>query len=140
MEWKNEYSLGIQEIDDQHKMLLHSFSVIENAIHLKQGWSSTHYSIIALKELALMHFAFEEALMRLFGYPATQEHQLAHRHFLDTLDVMVNKSIRNLEDTNLLAFLKEWVTKHINGSDKDYARHIFSGASVVRTDTVTDIS
>lgn len=134
MEWKNEYSLGIQEIDDQHKMLLHSFSVIENAIRLKQGWSSTHYSIVELKELALMHFAFEEAMMRLFGYPEAKEHRITHKNFLDTLDAMVNKSIRNSADTKMLAFLKEWLTKHINGSDKDYARHILSGASVVRAD------
>jgi len=134
MEWKSEYSLGIKEIDAQHKKLLGSFTAIENAINLKQGWSGTHYCIIELKELALMHFAFEEAIMRLFGYSETEEHSINHRNFMRRLEDIVNKSIRHSADAEMLVFLKKWLTEHINGSDKDYARFILSGASVVRAD------
>lgn len=133
MEWKSDYSLGIQEIDDQHRMLLRSFSTIKEAIQLEQGWSSTHCSIMELKELALMHFTLEESLMRLFGYPETEEHRSTHKHFLVTLDDILNMSIRKSADSKMLALLQDWLTEHILGTDKDYARHILSGAAIVRT-------
>ena len=75
MEWKNEYSVGILEIDDQHKLLLRSFTEIEESIRLGEGWSNTHYAILELNQLARMHFTFEEAIMHLFGYPETEAHQ-----------------------------------------------------------------
>jgi hemerythrin len=135
LEWKEEYSLGIQEIDDQHQALLHSFTEIEQAINSRQKWSNTHYSIVALKEFALMHFAFEEALMRLFGYPETDDHRSTHVRFLATIEDILNSSIRRSADQEMLALLHEWLTKHILGSDKQYARYILAGASVVRSDT-----
>ena len=39
MEWKDEYSMGILEIDNQHRLLLRSISVIEESIRLNQGWT-----------------------------------------------------------------------------------------------------
>ncbi|MCX7150158.1 MAG: hemerythrin family protein [Rhodocyclales bacterium] len=133
MKWKNEYSLGIQEIDDQHRLLLSSFSVIEEAIKLKQGWSNVHYSIIGLKELARMHFTFEEALMRLFAYPEAKEHRSDHEYFFVRLAAIENNSLRNSTENELLEFLREWLTIHILQTDMGYARHILSGASVVRS-------
>jgi len=135
MEWKNEYSLGIKEIDDQHKMLLCSFSILKEAIETEQAWSATHYRIVELRDLAIVHFTVEEAMMRLFGYTATEEHRTTHEHFLIRLDDILNMSIRSSADEEMLKLLKEWLTMHILGSDKDYARHILSGASVVRTGT-----
>lgn len=133
MKWKNEYSLGIQEIDDQHRLLLSSFSVIEEAINLKQGWSNVHFSILGLKELASMHFTFEEALMRLFSYPEAKAHRGDHEYFFARLAEIENHSLRNSAERELLEFLREWLTSHILHTDADYARYILSGASVVRS-------
>jgi hypothetical protein len=33
MEWKDEYSIGILEIDDQRRLLMNGFSVIEDYNH-----------------------------------------------------------------------------------------------------------
>ena len=133
MKWKNEYSLGIQEIDAQHRLLLTSFAVIEEAIKLKQGWSNVHFSIVGLKELARMHFTFEEALMRLFAYPEAKEHRSDHEYFFARLAEIENNSLRNSTERELLDFLQEWLTNHILDTDAGYARHILSGASVVRS-------
>jgi len=134
MKWKNEYSLGIQEIDNQHKQLLHSFSVIEDAINLNPGreWASIHYSIVELQHLARMHFSFEESLMRLFGYPKTKEHSSEHEYFFVKIREIESHSIRNSMELEMLEFLRVWLTKHILGIDRDYARHILSGAVIVR--------
>ena len=133
MEWKDEYSVGIQEIDNQHKQLLRSFSEIEESIRLKQGWSDIHYAIVGLIQAARMHFSFEEAMMRLFGYPGLEFHLKEHRSFFDSLDAIERRSLKLSAETEMVRFLLEWLKKHMLGSDKGYAVHIFSGAQVVKS-------
>jgi len=133
MEWKDEYSVGILEIDNQHKLLLRSFSVIEESLKLNQGWSTTHYAIDELIQLARMHFAFEETLMRMYGYPGLDVHQREHQHFFAKLDDIERLSLEKHVEMEMVDFLREWVTTHILGSDQGYAKYIFSGAQVVRS-------
>src|ERR1035437_10171856 len=91
--WKNEYSLGILEIDNQHKSLIHCFASIEASIKAGHTWSSTHFNIVSLKEVARFHFSCEEALMRLFGYPDIEEHSSQHEHFFTFLAEIENNSL-----------------------------------------------
>jgi hemerythrin len=132
MKWKDEYSVGILEIDDQHKLLLRSFSAIVESISLDQGWSNTHYAIVKLNQLAHMHFSFEEAMMRMFGYPETEAHQKEHQNFFAKLDSIESRLLKKPADVEMVQFLRGWLTTHILGSDRGYAKYIFSGAQVVR--------
>ena len=133
MEWKDEYSVGVSEIDNQHKLLLKSFSAIEESINLNQGWSNTHYAIVELIQLARIHFSLEEAMMRMFGYPGTDAHQKEHEHFFAKLDSIERHSLKKTTKVEMIQFLKDWLTKHILDSDKGYANHIFSGAKLVQS-------
>lgn len=133
MEWKDKYSVGILEIDDQHKLLLRSFTALEEAIKLNQGWSNTHYAILDLIQLARMHFSFEEAIMRMFAYPGMEAHQKEHQSFFAKLGSIERHSLKKSADVEMVQFLRGWLTTHILGSDRGYAHHIFSGAQVVRS-------
>ncbi|OIR15907.1 bacteriohemerythrin [mine drainage metagenome] len=133
MEWKDEYSVGILEIDDQHKLLLRSFTAIEESIRLDQGWSNTHYAILDLNQLARMHFTFEEAIMHMFGYPETEAHQNEHQQFFSRMASIERHSLKKSAEVEMVQFLRSWLTMHILGSDRGYAKHIFSGAQVVRS-------
>lgn len=133
MEWKDEYSVGVSEIDNQHKLLLRSFSAIEESINLNQGWSNTHYAIIELIQFARIHFSFEEAMMRMFDYPETDAHQKEHEHFFVKLDSIERHSLKKTAKVEMVQFLQDWLTKHILDRDKGYANHIFSGATVVKS-------
>lgn len=130
-EWKEEYSVGIVEIDNQHKQLLRSFSILEESAKLNQGWSNTHYATVELRQLAYMHFSFEEAMMRMFGYPGTEAHQKEHLHFFDSLNKIERAALKKSADVEMIQFLQGWLVKHLLGSDKGYAKHICSGAKVV---------
>ena len=48
MKWNEEYSLGIEEIDSQHKELLRLFSIVQDEVRTEQRWSSIHYSIVEI--------------------------------------------------------------------------------------------
>ena len=131
MHWRDEYSLGIAEIDSQHKQLIGSFGAIEDAIRQGQRWSSIYFLIAELKDFARFHFACEEALMRLFGSPELRLHTVEHAHFFRFLAEIEKNSISQSIEKDLVEFLRVWMTKHIVGSDKGFARHILSGAAVV---------
>jgi len=140
MEWKDEYSVGILEIDNQHKLLLRSFSVIEETIKLDQDWSNTHYAIVELIQLTRTHFSFEEALMRMFGYLETKAHQKDHQYFMVRLHRLERHAMNKSSEINMVQFLQDEVMAHILDKDKSFAKHLFSGAQVIKSGSSRDAS
>jgi len=130
MHWRDEYSLGIPEIDNQHKTLIGLFDAIEEAVKQGESWSTTYFHIAELRDFARFHFACEEALMRVFDFPDSSLHTAEHTHFLKFLSEMENNSLRKSVEKDLVKLLRSWVTKHIVGSDRDFSRHVLSGAAV----------
>lgn len=130
MHWRDEYSLGIPEIDNQHKTLIGLFDAIEEAVKQGESWSTTYFHIAELRDFARFHFACEEALMRVFDFPDSSLHTAEHTHFLKFLSEMENSSLRKSVEKDLVKLLRSWVTKHIVGSDRDFSRHVLSGAAV----------
>ena len=139
MEWKDDYSIGILEIDDQHKLLMRGFSAIEEAIVRNSGWSDTHYAIVELIKTAHMHFTFEEALMRIFGFPGTKPHQKEHERFFAKLDNIERLALKETAKIEIVTFMQDWLATHILANDRAYAKHILSGAQLVRSGPVSFI-
>ncbi len=130
MHWRDEYSLGILEIDNQHKTLIGFFDAIEEAIRQGKTWSTIYFHIAELRDFARFHFTCEEALMRLFTFPDINLHTAEHTHFLKFLSEMENNSLRKSVEKDLVKLLRSWLTKHIVGSDRDFSHHVLSGLSV----------
>lgn len=124
MEWKPEYSVGIDEIDSQHKILLNHFSTIEKHIRNNDGWSGVHFAIVNLRLFAERHFFAEETLMAIFGYPGAKDHTEAHQNFFQRLDEIEQKALREDATPELLHFLRYWLLEHIMESDRGYGRLI----------------
>lgn len=124
MEWTPDYSVGIAEIDRQHKVLLEHFSIIEGQIRSGNSWSDLHLAIVRLRDFAECHFFAEETLMAMFAYPGADDHAKAHRSFFERLDTMEHKAIREDVAPELLHFLRYWLIDHILGADRDYGRTI----------------
>jgi hemerythrin len=131
MEWRPEYCVGIEEIDNQHRTLVSHFTRVEEAINEDKGWSDLHFALHALAEYAKYHFHFEESLMRLFGFDGVEQHALQHKFYADKLSKKLTKTLNSDIEHEVLQMLGDWVINHINGSDVEYVQHIKSGASVV---------
>ena len=86
--------------------------------------------IAELRDYARFHFACEEALMRVFNFADITLHAAEHAHFLKFLSEMENSSLRKSMENDLVRQLRSWVTKHIVGSDRDFSRHVLSGAAI----------
>jgi hemerythrin len=123
--WKAEYSVGIDEIDDQHKMLIDCIANLERSIEdndEKQRWTAIHYAIVQLSDYTRIHFSVEESLMRILDYPQRETHIAQHKVFVSFLQDIQRKSItRDVTEDQIARFLRDWLLMHISNEDKNYA-------------------
>jgi len=68
-EWSDVLSVGIDEIDSQHKALVYLVNEMHEAIHQRHGTDVTRDVLYKLADYTKIHFAVEETLMRILGYP-----------------------------------------------------------------------
>lgn len=122
VEWSNELSVGIEEIDAQHKVLVDLLNQIHEAIQQRQGAEITGEIIERLREYTRIHFAVEESLMRILHYPEYERHKEEHDRLIDQLNGFRDKleSGKSSISFELAHFLKVWLTKHIMEADKRY--------------------
>ncbi|MCX7066579.1 MAG: bacteriohemerythrin [Methylococcales bacterium] len=130
VEWSDELSVGIEEIDEQHKVLVNLVNRLfdETVVH-QAGTSAVMEEILhELIEYTVIHFAVEESLFRIFHYPATETHT-RHHDELKAQVLDIQKKVKQGEaslNTELLMFLKRWLTNHILQEDKLYAPFLLS--------------
>jgi hemerythrin len=122
IEWSNELSVGIEEIDAQHKVLVDLLNQIHEAIQQRQGAEATGEIIERLGEYTRIHFAVEESLMRILHYPEYERHKEEHDQLIEQLNGFRAKleSGKGSISFELAHFLKVWLTKHIMEADKRY--------------------
>lgn len=126
--WADDFSVGIQEIDEQHKVLVGLLNELHAAIVGHRGSAECRRILDRLVEYTRVHFAVEESLMRILGYPDYENHK--HEH--EKLAVQVADLLQKLDtgkaaiSFELLHFLKVWLTKHICESDKRYGSHFIA--------------
>lgn len=124
MQWKDEYSVGVAEIDNQHKGFIDLFSTIDNAIGNRERWSEVFFKLEQLREHARFHFAVEESLMRMHSYPNLAEHIEQHKHFLAKLDQLQMTTLSRQVTMDTIQYLRSWYAEHMKVADHDYVRYI----------------
>lgn len=132
MEWKDEYSMGIEEIDTQHRELISLFNRIVTNANSGARWDAVHYQVMDLRRFAEFHFEFEEGLMRMYGYRDLEEHARTHREFFTRLNEIELPANKDYVQKEMLRFLDDWLMKHILVADKSYALYILLGAGIVK--------
>lgn len=120
IEWSNALSVGVTEIDDQHKELIKMLNKLNTAIHGGWGKETRKEVIDKLVEYTRVHFTTEESVMSIAGYPDVEAHKKKHQDLLLKVKDYVNKYEKNpnASSYDLLFFLKQWLTEHIIKSDK----------------------
>jgi len=122
MEWKKEYSIGIREIDEQHKAVIECISDIEQAV-ARYDRRSVDAAIVRLVDLAHAHFTLEESLMRILDYPGLEEHADDHKQFSAHLRMLQERFLTTAVFHDRIESLQEWWDAHVQEHDKSYALH-----------------
>lgn len=124
VEWTDNLSVGIEEIDAQHKLLVQLINRLYDETIVHQPDAQVLDNILnQLVEYTVIHFAVEESLFRIFDYPAAETHT-HHHDDLKNQVLALQKKVRSGEasvNTELLLFLKGWLQHHILEEDKLYS-------------------
>lgn len=136
MEWKDEFSVGIPEIDAQHQTLAGCIALLEDAVTSQQRWLAVHSALVRLSDFVRIHFAVEESLMHIHGYPELSRHIDEHRQFAAKLTALQAGSLRVDVSGEMVAFIQKWLREHIMTSDKHYAAYLpIAGVVVLAADS-----
>lgn len=123
MEWSDDFSVSINEIDDQHKVIVNLINEVDEAAKSTDEHEKLAHVLQELINYTKTHFVVEESLMRILKYPDYEEHKKQH----DKLLYRVNRFQEQFDRGNTLVtkelhyFLHDWWIKHIQGTDKAYS-------------------
>ena len=128
IEWSDDLSVGIEEIDQQHRALVGILNEFHDAIHHHKGTAVASQILKRLADYTLIHFAVEEGMMRLLDYPGYAEHKAEHDDLIEEIQMLSSKleSGKKSVSFELIHFLKGWITNHIQESDREYIPHFVS--------------
>ncbi|MQX35583.1 bacteriohemerythrin [Roseospira navarrensis] len=120
--WQESYSVGVPELDSQHKGLIDLINRLsrEPANSDLMGWIFAE-----LEAYTKDHFATEEALLKRAGYPDLKTHRREHAAFERWLSAVrqtyaVGVASPSMLSESVNAFLRDWLVRHILGSDMAY--------------------
>ena len=122
-EMKEEYKIGIKEIDEQHERL---FQIAEKAYTLLTNefivdkYDGIVEILDELTEYAKLHFTYEEEYMQEIGHKMMFSQKIDHHDFIVMLeDINLDEIDDNQEDAimNILTYLGDWLVKHILEKD-----------------------
>ena len=122
-EWKENFSVGISEMDEQHKKMVGILNRLYEA--MKAGKASKELTSIVdeMIDYTKYHFGSEEKLMEKHNYAGLASQKDEHAAFvkksLEFQDQIT--SGRLAVSIEVMNFLKDWWTNHILISDKKYS-------------------
>jgi hemerythrin len=117
--WKSAYEIGINEIDEQHKVLLGFINKLEEFKTSENKDEILRDVLFNGVEHTKAHFASEESFMEVIDYPKLAQHKLQHEIFIKEAVGILQKLNMNINAVeNLHNLLKDWFVNHIMEHDR----------------------
>ena len=123
--WKEEYSVNINDFDEEHKKLFELGSKLYDLVKLKDMdiYDEILTVLGELEDYTLGHFDHEEGVMQQHEYPGLSEHRSHHQAFVNKLKELKSKDIDAAQSKitmEMLVFIADWISVHILKIDKKY--------------------
>jgi hemerythrin-like metal-binding protein len=122
MTWSDKLSVGVKSLDDQHTVLIETLNELHAAMMKGQARAVAGKLLHTLVDYTRDHFAAEEAMMEVAKYPALPVHRLKHKELTKQVEEYVARFEKGdiTLSVQLLDFLSNWLTTHIQGDDQKY--------------------
>ena len=124
--WTEEFTTGIESIDDQHSHLVDLVNKFEEAGRRGKGSRVMSEILNDLVGYTQEHFAHEEKIMEECGFPGLKEHTACHRQLLQKIERFQHEfsAEGRRVTTDVRELLGFWVRSHILQDDMAYAKHL----------------
>lgn len=126
IEWNQGFSVGIAEMDNQHKQLVNLLNDLYSAMQSKKSSETIGKVLNKLISYTEKHFSDEEEFMRKYSYPGIGSQIKEHTAFADKVLKFKGDydTGRTSISVSVTSFLKDWLVNHISISDKKYGDYI----------------
>ena len=132
LQWKEEYEVGVAEIDEQHQKLIdianRVYELMRNELALDK-YDQIVEILQELKEYTVYHFHFEEGLMQKAKYKKRFSHKILHQNFLAQVEAVDLSAVDENQDAYLVQimdFIANWLIDHIVGEDKKVGQSVLA--------------
>lgn len=123
IKWTTEYSVGVEEFDEEHRHIFKLINNLEDAISVGQGEEVLAAVFDELLAYTESHFHHEEEMLREINFPGYGTHKAEHEK-LSTKVADLNKDRDYVFPDNVSEFLRDWIGNHILGTDKEYGSYV----------------
>ncbi len=129
--WNASFETGVSKMDAQHVKLVGMVNDLYRAMRQQKAKEVMNGIVDGLISYTAKHFKDEEVVMERAGYPDIDKHKEIHVSLVSkVLEVQKNlHSGQGAVGMDLLNFLKDWLVKHIKGTDKKYGAFITKNQS-----------
>lgn len=122
-DWKDVYSVGVEDMDNQHKVLIDAINRLHDAMKSGKAKEMQKKILDELISYTNTHFTAEEKIMAQHSYPGLPEQKKQHQHFVVKLNGFQEdyKSGKLMLSLEMMKFLRDWLSNHILKIDKQYS-------------------
>ncbi|MFX1484594.1 MAG: bacteriohemerythrin [Promethearchaeota archaeon] len=121
IEWDDSLSVGVNLIDEQHKMLIKRIKDLSDAVNSGMGAVEIGKTLDFMIDYTDFHFSTEEKHMTTLGYPGYDNHKEQHENFKLTLKDMITEFKEEGATAQLSYWVNDylinWLVKHIKSID-----------------------
>lgn len=120
--WDAGIELGIKVFDSQHRRLVKMINRLNRAMKLKKSRDAIAGIFTELVAYTQTHFGDEEEMMRKYSFDGLSDQEGQHQRFAKKMNELQQqvKAGNAMVTMDLMDFLKDWLVKHIQRSDKGY--------------------
>jgi len=122
--WKQEYSLDIPILDEQHRAV---FTIINSLYYGMQNKYTGNILVPIIgmvTEYTSIHFQLEEHLLTTYGFPNVAKHKEYHRDLMAKLSSLGKQSLTDKDPYPMMDFLKKYWINHICKCDKEFGVYL----------------
>jgi len=128
IEWQQDLSIGVLEIDIQHKLLFDKFNAFLTAYQSEPESEGLYRLFWFVEAYTVTHFREEEKLMQQVGYPDYLKHRELHLAFTDEIGKLkerlrVEGPAKGVIHT-MKSFISGWLVSHISTVDREIGRFV----------------
>lgn len=125
-QWKDAFSVGIDEIDEQHRSFLELLNrCYETVAENSEDVVSSEF-VQELKDYITVHFHYEEKLLEYVAYPGLEKQRSQHQYFqtlVADLDPVQHEG-NPVKLKSALSILRDWFLHHVLEEDMKYVPYL----------------
>lgn len=134
MIWRDEYKIGVDLVDEQHKELFNRLGdfiqTVRSAEKVAAKKAEIDRTLAFLGDYVVTHFNAEEALQKKYNYPDFENHHEVHEQFKSEIAEFKKEFESSGYDEDLLmefsGYLLTWLINHVAATDQKIGDYINS--------------